>query len=270
MEIKLEGIVKNTVTAKITVTAKEVGQEQQHVLTGLAKDTTVKGFRKGNAPLNLVKDALDPEKLKQRTIMHLLDHAVIKAIEENKLKIVGNPLLLESNTAQENWGFSLSFPLYPSLELGEYKAKITSAVKKAKLKDEASKPENEDKKIKVVFDTLLDSISFDVPQALIDEEVNHALSRLVRQTETLNLTVDDYLKSLKKTPEQLKEEYQKTAVESLKLDFILIAVAKDQKLEVTEVEIKKFQETAAVGDDQQSMLKGVLLKRKAVDFLMKL
>ncbi len=263
MEVKLETTVKNTATIKVVISQAEVDAEQQHVLADLAKDTTVKGFRKGNAPLNLVKDALDPDKLKQRTIIHLLDHVVIKAIKDNKLKIVGNPLLIESETDKPEWKFTLSFPLYPEVKLGEYQAKIIAAVKKGK-------PTKEDEKIKVVFDALLDSIEFDVPRALIDEEVNHALSRLVHQTETLNLSVDAYLKSIKKTPEQLKEDYQKTAVESLKLDFILIGVAKDQKFAVTPEEIKKFEATAGMGEDQQSMLKGILLKRKAVDFLLKL
>lgn len=263
MEIKLVETVKNTATVSASIPQNEVEEEQNHVLAELAKETTIKGFRKGKAPVNLVKDSLDPDKLKQRTVIHLLDHVIIKVIKDLKLKIVGNPQLIKSETEKEAWGFTLAFPLYPEVALGDYQEKV----KKAKEKE---KPDTEDKKIKVVFDVLIDGIQFDVPQALIDEEVNRALSRLVSQTETLNLSVADYLKSIKKTPEQLKEEYQKTAVESLKLDFILIAVTRDQKFEVTDEEIKKFQKTAGVDDNQAPYLKSILLKRKAVDYLLKL
>lgn len=263
MEIKLEDTVKNTATVKIVISQKEVVEEEGHVLEGLAKETAIRGFRKGKAPINLVKDNLDPDKVKQKTIIHLLDHVIIKAIEDNKLKVVGSPQLIDSETADKDWKFTITLPLYPEIVLDDYQEKIKVAKKK-------EKPDTEDKTIRVVFDALLDSIQFDVPQALIDDEVNHALSRLVSQTETLNLSVADYLKSLKKTPEQLKEEYHKTATESLKLDLILIAVSHDLKLETTPEEIKKFQETSGLADDQQPYLKSILLKRKAVDFLLKL
>lgn len=263
MEVKLEETVKNTATVTASVPQNEVEEEQGHVLAELAKETIIKGFRKGKAPLNLVKDSLDPDKLKQRTIVHLLDHLVIKAIKDLKLKVVGNPQLTNSETDKDTWNFTLAFPLYPEINLDDYQEKV----KKAKEKD---KPDTEDKKIKAVFDLLIDGTQFDVPQALIDEEVNRALSRLVSQTETLNLSVTDYLKSINKTPEKLKEDYQKTALESLKLDFILIAVARDQKFEVAPEEVKKFQETAGADDSQASYLKSILLKRKAVDYLLKL
>ena len=110
----------------------------------------------------------------------------------------------------------------------------------------------------------------EIPQALIDEEVNRSLSRLVSQTESLNLSVPDYLKSIKKTPEQIREEYQKTAIESLKLDFLVFAVARDLKLTVGADEIKSFQSAAQVKDADRPYLESVLLKRKAVDSLLKL
>ncbi|MBI2310691.1 hypothetical protein HYU90_02625 [Candidatus Collierbacteria bacterium] len=263
MEIKLEKQEKSTAIVTIIVPSKEVEQQLQHTLAHLAEETTIKGFRKGKAPLNLVKNSLDPERLKEKTITHLLGHAINQAVKELKLKVIANPHLTKEDTSKPDWIFTLEFPLYPEFELGDYQAKIKVAVTKAK-------PENDDKKLKLVFDTLLNSIKMDIPEALVSEEVNRSLGRLVSQTETLNLSVTDYLKSINRTPEKLREEYQKTATESLTLDFLLFAIAKDMKLTVPEDEVKSLQGAADVKTENRPYLESVLLKRKAVDSLLKL
>jgi len=270
MEIKLEKQEKSTAVVTIVVPSKEVEQQQQHTLAHLAEETTIKGFRKGKAPLNLVKNSLDPSRLKEKTLTHLLGHAIDQAVKDLKLKVIANPHLTKEDTSAKggsasggDWTFTLEFPLYPEFELGDYTAKIKVAVTKAK-------PENDDKKLKLVFDTLLNSTKMDIPEALVSEEVNRSLGRLVNQTETLNLSVADYLKSINRTPEQLREEYHQTATESLTLDFLLFAIAKDMKLTVSEDEVKSLQGAADVKPESRPYLESVLLKRKAVDSLLKL
>lgn len=263
MEIKLEKQEKSTAIVTIVVSSKEVETEQQHTLTHLAEETTIKGFRKGKAPLNLVKNSLDPEKLKEKTIVHLLGHAIDQAVKELKIKVIANPHLTKEDSSKPDWIFTLEFPLYPEFKLGDYQTKIKEAITK-------DKPADDDKKLKVVFDTLLNSVKMDIPEALISEEVNRSLGRLVSQTETLNLSVADYLKSIKRTPEQLREEYHQTATESLKLDFLLFAIAKEMRLTVSEDEVKSLQGAADVKPENQPYLESVLLKRKAVDILLKL
>ena len=263
MEIKLDKQEKNTAFVNITVASSEVQTEEQHTLEHLAEETTLKGFRKGKAPLALVKSSLNPEKLKERTIIHLLGHAIDQAVKELKLKVIANPHLTKEDTSKPDWNFILEFPLYPEFELGDYQSKISAALAK-------SKPDNEDKKLKVVFDALLDNVKMDIPQALVMEEVNRSLGRLVNQTEAINLSIADYLKSIKKTPDELREEYQKTATESLKLDFILFALAKEMKLTVSEEEVKSLEGAADVKPENRPYLESVLLKRKAVDSLLKL
>lgn len=270
MEIKLLKTEKSTAHVEIIANAQEVAVEEGHTLTHMAGETTIKGFRKGKAPLNIVKTSLDPEKLKQKTIIHLLGHAIDQATKDLKLKIIANPRLVKEDTSKEDWTFTLEFPLYPQFELGDYQTKVKVALEKANLAEQAGRPENNDQRLKAAFDTLLDTVKMEVPQALLDEEVNRSLSRLVSQTESLNLTIEDYLKSIKKTPQSLREEYQKTANDSLRLDFLLFAIARDLKLTVGEDEVKSLQGAAQVKETDRPYLESVLLKRKAVDSLLKL
>ena len=54
----------------------------------------------------------------------------------------------------------------------------------------------------------------DVPDILVDEEVNHMLSRLIDQTGRLGLTVEQYLNSSGRTLDQIKQEYSQTALKT--------------------------------------------------------
>lgn len=263
MEIKLGDLKNSARLLTLTTTQADREHEEGHVLEELSAGVTIAGFRKGKAPARLVREKLGEEKIREQTISHLLSHALSDAIREHNLRMVGNPKLLKSDTSGKNWTFEIEVPLYPEIKLSDYKAQITKALGK-------DKPEDEDKKIKLVFDTLIDGNKFDIPDALVEEEVDRALSRLVQQTQALNLSVDDYLKSLKKTPKTLREEYQKTATDSLKLDFLLFAVAKDLGITVAEDELLALEKASGTKEDQRSYLNAVLLRRKAVDSLLAL
>lgn len=264
MNLKLISQEKSTAVVDFVLSQLEVASEINHTLEHLSLTTTVKGFRKGKAPLNLVRSQLKEGILETQTLEHVISHAISDAIKELKLKVIANPSLLKSDTpANKDWSFTLSFPLYPEIKLNKYQDEI-----KAKLAKDA--PKDEDAKLKLVFDTIVDGSQCEIPQALIDEEVNRSLGRLISQAEALNLSISDYLKSINRTPEKLREEYQKTAVTSLKLDFLLFAIAKQQDFKIEASEVESLQKTSQVKPEQKPYLESILLKRKAVDYLLKL
>lgn len=264
MNLKLISQEKSTAVVDFVLPQLEVASEINHTLEHLSLTTTVKGFRKGKAPLNLVRSQLKEGILETQTLEHVISHAISEAIKELKLKVIANPSLLKSATPPNNdWSFTLSFPLYPEIKLNKYQDEI-----KAKLAKDT--PKDEDAKLKLVFDTIVDGSQCEIPQALIDEEVNRSLGRLISQAEALNLSISDYLKSINRTPEKLREEYQKTAVTSLKLDFLLFAIAKQQDFKIEASEVESLQKTSQVKPEQKPYLESILLKRKAVDYLLKL
>lgn len=264
MKLNLLKTEKSTAIVECLVPVAEIASEIDHTLEHLAINMTVKGFRKGKAPKAMVKKELKEEVLKKETIEHVLNHAISDAIREFSLKLIGNPSLLKSDTPKDkDWSFTVSIPLYPEIDLKNYQERIKTSLEK-------NKPKDEDAKVKLIFDQLVDGSVCEIPQSLVDEEVNHSLGRLIAQSETLNLSIADYLKSINRTPEKLREEYQQTAITSLKLDFLLFAVAKDLKITVTKEEVEQFQKTSQVKEEQKPYLEAILLKRKAVDSLLKL
>ena len=145
-------------------------------------------------------------------------------------------------------------------------------------KSEEPAEKTEDQKLRAIFHALLEKITIRVPELLIREEVNYSLSRLLQQLDRLHVTLDDYLKSVQKTADQLRQDFAVNGLTTLQIEFILTEIAKDQKLEVSEKEIDEV--IAAIPDEnvrkanqtsrQRALIASTLLRQKTVEWLLTL
>jgi len=272
MEIKELKKEKNVASVEVVVTKKEVDKEKDHAVEELASGVTVKGFRQGKAPKNIAEQHLNPEKVTDHVINHILSEAVTKAIDEHKYHLLGRPVLESVDTkGKTEWKFSLSFPLYPEIELGDYKkfakgASKKTATKKAKTEEPEKTPNKEDK-LNEIYQALLKNITVDIPLSVIEEEVNYSLERLASQAQSLHLTLENYLKAINRSLDQVKEEYRKSAVDSLKLDLILLDIAKKEGIQATQEEVESLAKSANLPENQYSRLKTLIARRKTLDLL---
>jgi len=117
-----------------------------------------------------------------------------------------------------------------------------------------------------------------VPDLLVDQEVERMLSRLLDQTQRLGITVDQYLSSQNKKPEDLREEYKKQATNNLKAEFVLSELATKENITVTD---KEIEDSIKAAPDQKSKnelqrdenkwyIKSVLTKNKTVSRLLEI
>jgi FKBP-type peptidyl-prolyl cis-trans isomerase (trigger factor) len=276
MNVTSEETKQNSLNLTLEIPLEDIEKAKKSALQKLASKTTIKGFRQGKAPIALVEQSLDPDKIKHETLHHLLDSLVPEVVKEKNLTLVGNPQLtnIQDNTGKP-WLISLTFPLKPQITLGNYTKLLKTAIDKEKYKFDKL---NRDQKIDFFSDTLTKNIEFEIPQSLIDQEIDRSLSRLVEQTQSLGLTIERYLTSINKTAEQLKNDYQTTALNSLKFEFILLEIAKDKKVKITETEIDNFikaigdkdLETKFASQSQRTILETILTKRAAIDALLKI
>lgn len=275
----------------LTFTQDQIVPAKKQALQKVAEKTTLKGFRQGKAPLDLVEKAVGDDKLIEETINQLIPEAYSKYISEHKLQPITQPKIsLKKMVPEGEWEFDVEIAEKPEVKLNNY----LDAIKGEKAKDVIWTPEKGDvkpatdpkareaeetKKLTMVFDTLLKTAEVEISDLLIDEEVNRALARLLEQINKLGLTIDQYLSSIGKTSEALREEYKTTALNNLKLEFILDAVIKDQHIEVTPAEVDQVLQTVENPKDQESVrqspiematIKYNLAKHKAVDYLMSL
>lgn len=255
MKITEKQIQNSTANVEVLVPQIKIDQIKDSVVDEMIRNITVKGFRQGKAPKAIAEKNLEPEKLNNHIINHLLNEVVVDIIKEKKYQTLGRPVLEKLETTKEGEVLLIiNFPLYPEFKLNNYKDKI----KKAKIKDQS---------IDEIHNVLLKNIDIDVSKHLVDEEVHHALHRLEDQAKTLNITTEKYLESIKKTLEQVKSEYEKNALESIKLDLILLQIAKEENLDASDKEVQELAKVVGANITQMNQVRSIIMRRKTVDFL---
>ncbi len=258
MNIKQTKIEKGTAYVEASVTHEEVDIERNHVVDEMIKTVSVKGFRQGKAPKAIAQNSLDPNKLSDHMLGHLMNHIIEHAIKENKYRLLGRPVLEKLDTEKDGGlSIKLQLPLYPDLKLGDY-----SKYLKKKGKD--------DKKVEDVYQLLLDNEKLDVSDLIINEEVNYSLERLTTQAKSLNLPLEDYLKALNKSLEQVKTEYAESAEKSVKLDLILLEIAKKENIDTEDAELLELAKVSNIQAKQLDQLRSIINRRKTIDLLMKI
>ncbi|MGB9707035.1 MAG: trigger factor [Microgenomates group bacterium] len=278
----LNRLPNGNIELTITIPWKRVSAAYEKALNNLVKQTEIKGFRKGKAPKKLVEKKTGKEALYEEILKSLIPEVYLEAVKEQNLKpIIAPQLKVVSAQEGKDWQIQALTCELPEIKLGDYRGEIRKALATEKIwtpgkdkKQKESKTPGEEKLGKI-FKTLLETCQVRIPEILIQDEVNRMLSRLIDQTARLGLTVDQYLVSQKKSAEQLRAEYRQQAEELLKLEFILSAIADEEKIQVSDQEAEKLIE--AVPDDQTKKafqtpeqklyLRHLLRKRRVIDNL---
>lgn len=273
-----------TLELTITIPKKKVTAGYEKSLDQFIKETEIKGFRKGKAPRKKVEEKIGKTKIYEEVLKSLIPEVYVEAVKEQNIKPIINPQIsVVSLQEDKDWQIKAITCELPKVDLGDYKGEAKKALASEKIwvpgKDKEKKDEKkESERLRKIFQTLLKIAKIQIPELLIQEEVNQMLSRLIDQTGRLGLTVEQYLASIGKTSDQLRQEYRQQAEESLKLELILSAIADEEKIQVDNSEIQKMIDAAPDEKTkkameiptQRSYLRQLLRKRKAIDILTKL
>ncbi|MFH1833204.1 MAG: trigger factor [Candidatus Levyibacteriota bacterium] len=268
----IEKIEDGTIKLTITVPFLEVKKAREKVIENIAKNTDIKGFRKGKAPKKLVEEKVDEEKVREEILKILLPESYLNAVKEHDLKPIMNPKIqVTSLEKDKDWQFIAFTCELPNIDLGEYKENIGKITAKTKIiipGKEAQKPHFEE-----IVTALLKSVSVKIPKILLDGEVERLLSQTLDEIKKLGLNLDQYLMSTGKTAETLRAEYEKKAENDLKFEFALQKIADIEKITVSEEEINEAIHKAKDENERKNLeknrylLAGILRQQKTLDFL---
>jgi trigger factor len=120
---------------------------------------------------------------------------------------------------------------------------------------------------------LLESVTAEIPAILIENETDRLLSQTLDDVKKLGMTLDQYLASTGKKPEDLRNEYRKKADQDIKLEFALLKIAEEEKIAVEEKEIEEAIKAAKSDDEKKNLetnkylLANILRQQKTLDFL---
>ena len=103
----------------IVVPNKEIEEQVLTKLKTVQKDSKLKGFRKGKAPMDVVTSIYGPE-IRQEVIWDLASKSFSKLAQEKDLKIVSRPNLIpEILDEGKDAKFKASFEVYPEVNLSK-------------------------------------------------------------------------------------------------------------------------------------------------------
>jgi FKBP-type peptidyl-prolyl cis-trans isomerase (trigger factor) len=287
MEVNIEQLPKSTAKMTVKVPAKDVQDTYQKVVTDLAKNAEMPGFRKGSAPKEMVKDRLDPNELANQVINDLLQTFYTQAIKENNLAPVSNPRVeVKAFDPNQDFEFTATIPLKPDVKMGDYKKdlkqlhdKLEDSARQLNAKKLAEGEKIEEQSVHLSVNEVVGALNkaseVEIPDMLIEDETERMLSRLVQQAQSINLSLEQYLKAQNKTSDELKGEYQQTAEKNLKSEFVLAHLVKAENVVVDDDEIE--QAALASGDEsalerlknpmEKWYIKSILEKNKLISKL---
>lgn len=95
----------------------------------------------------------------------------------------------------------------------------------------------ETRRIKII-ESIVDATTVDVPDVLVDQELDRMLAKFKHDIERFKMNPEDYLKELKKTEEDLKNEWRADALKRAKMNLILPKIAEAENITADEKEIE--------------------------------
>lgn len=227
----------------LTIPWPEIKTVYDKVFEELASEIEVEGFRKGKAPKDLIERKVDKSKVYGEVVNRILPNSYAKALEEHKLKPIVSPKVQIAQAEEEkDWQFIATAAEKPEVDLDDYKKHVSALNAKDKIwtpdkgTDDAKPVEKEEdvksKKVSEIIDKLIEVCKVELPELLLESEVNRLLSQLIEDVRKAGLTYEQYLQSSGQTAEAVRQKYRTQAESALKLEFILDAIANDLKVEV--------------------------------------
>jgi FKBP-type peptidyl-prolyl cis-trans isomerase (trigger factor) len=251
-----------TFTLTVNLEKENINHEYDHLLQHAQAEFESKGFRKGKAPIEYVKSQLSEAQVIEEIISHLLSHIYEEKIKQYQLKPIIQPQIKVLNpplTLDKDWQVEIIGCELPEIKLDP---QYSDQVKKINLSKE-----NDEEKLNQTIEILIKNSTVDVPDILIQADIENKLSQLVDQTKEAGLTVSQYLKNRHQTLEEHRQELATKIKSEWITNLAIDAIAKDQKIEIKETEVKEITDKNPSLQSNISLVYYLLTQRKVFDYL---
>jgi FKBP-type peptidyl-prolyl cis-trans isomerase (trigger factor) len=218
---------------------------ESEVVGVLSKSVDVKGFRKGNAPSDMVREKISDDKILEETVQHLVPDALGEVMKKEDLKPIIRPRVEVTSTKPLT--LNLVFVENPDVKVDE--KGIKKDVKKFEKEKEKDKEKNKDKKDgedkkddqekddkmwteEKFFEALASNTKVEIAEELLEEEVRAMLESHMQYLEQFGLDLEQYLKQTGKELPDFVKSLKPKAENRLKVRFGVMALV--EKFEIKE------------------------------------
>jgi len=160
----------------------------------------------------------------------------------------------------------------PNVEtVDDLKKTVRERLENSKKNDAETKADNS------LMDALSEKVEVEIPDVLIEEEVQNEINQLAKQIQQYGMNLTQYLSMMGKKPEDLKTDYHENAEKTVKIRLALEQIAKQEELKPNDEDVSKEYQNIAQQysmdvEKVKSMIDPELLKKdlsnqKAYDFV---
>ena len=130
------------------------------------------------------------------------------------------------------------------------------------------------------MEELINELEVEIPSGMIELETENMLDNMEQRMSYQGIKMEQYLKMMNTTEEELKKQYEPEAVRAIKSRLALEVVVKSENIEATDEEInakieemaKNYGKTADELKENENIkeyIKNGINNEKAIDFLVK-
>lgn len=120
MKSNVEKVSNLSRKISIEIPAAIVQSSFQKVFSGIQRDVTIKGFRKGKAPMTTIK-SMYGDRVKQDVVQDLVQKHYAEALQEHKLEPISYPEFeFTDPTEDKDFAFTAAFDVRPEINLKKY------------------------------------------------------------------------------------------------------------------------------------------------------
>lgn len=157
----------------------------------------------------------------------------------------------------------------------DYKADLKKKLEERKAEEGRRLQEDE------AMEKIIEDAQMDIPEAMIDNQVNSMLNDMSNQLMQSGLSMEQYMQFTGMTMDKFKEQVRPDAVKRIQGSLVLEAIVKAEKIEASDADVDAEIEKMAtaygmdveqlkktVSDSDRENIKADLASQKALDFIM--
>ena len=176
----------------------------------------------------------DWKKLNEQVALEVAEPATIEEVEKTITDLQksratkaedGTEVLPEVNDE-----FAKSIGMFDSLPA--LREQITKGITEEKAR------QARDKRRGKLIEALLEKSTIEVPSIFVESELQKILSQMREDIERMGMQMDDYLKRMQKTEDDIKNEFRDQARKRAKLQLLLNKIAEDEKVVADETAVE--------------------------------
>lgn len=233
MESSLQTIDPSTRTITVELGASDLKGYVADAEASIGQSLHIDGFRKGKVPPEIVRKHVSEAQIREEALRLAVQGSLTRVIAQEKLDVIDQTdFKIEENTS-DKLRYQVTVTLFPTVALGQYRG---IQIKK----------DSFDHMRVELLKKIMETSKVEVPQQFIERQLDSMMAGFDQELHSRGLELGPYLAELKKTQDDIRNDWRGRATEQVNMSLVLHAIGKAEKIEGDVNKVFEFIESHAI------------------------